>query len=75
MTNFEPILEKSIDYLKKEIERLTGYCKKYPEIDQFIKPIISYSDQNAYGKQGNEEAKLGIQIIQHIHISWIVLYS
>lgn len=62
---FDKITKTSQDYLQKQIDELKSYCDKDPDVAEMVRYIIAYSDQMAYCG-GDEDAKIGRQIIQHI---------
>jgi len=62
---FEKITEKSQSYLQAQIDELKQACDKDPAIAEMVRYILAYSDQMAYCG-GDEDARIGRQIIQHI---------
>lgn len=62
---FDTIREKSHHFLDAQIDELKSSCEKNPGIAEMVRYILAYSDQMAYCG-GDEDAKVGRQIIQHI---------
>lgn len=62
---FDTIQEKSQSYLQAQIDELKQSCDKDPGVAEMVRYILAYSDQMAYCG-GNEDARIGRQIIQHI---------
>jgi hypothetical protein len=62
---FEKITEKSQNYLQAQIDELKKSCDKDPGVAEMVRYILAYSDQMAYCG-GDEDARIGRQIIQHI---------
>jgi hypothetical protein len=62
---FDKVAEKSRIYLDSQIDELKSTCDKDPGVAEMVRYILAYSDQMAYCG-GDEDAKIGRQIIQHI---------
>ena len=62
---FEKITEVSHQFLQSQIDELRTTCDKDPRVAEMVRYIIAYSDQMAYSN-GDEDAEIGRQIIQHI---------
>lgn len=62
---FETITEKSHKYLDQHIQELTDTCNNYPDIKEFVRYIIAYSDEMAYSG-GSQDARIGRELIQFI---------
>lgn len=62
---FDAIREKSHTFLDAQIDELKQSCEKDPGVAEMVRYILAYSDQMAYCG-GDEDAKIGRQIIQHI---------
>lgn len=72
---FESITRTSRHYLQQQIDELRATCDKDPGVAEMVRYIIAYSDQMAYSG-GDEDAKIGRQILTHIwEISGIDLSS
>lgn len=62
---FDKITKISQDYLQKQIDELKQTCEKDPAVAEMVGYIIAYGEQMAYCS-GDEDAKIGRQIIQHM---------
>jgi hypothetical protein len=62
---FDTITKKSHNYLQLQIDELKQSCDKDPGVAEMVRYILAYSDQMAYCG-GDEDARIGRQIIQHI---------
>lgn len=62
---FDKIATKSHEYLQNQIDELKDTCEKDSAVAEMVKYIVAYSDQMAYCG-GDEDARIGRQIIQHI---------
>lgn len=62
---FESVTLASHNRLQAQIDELKATCDKDPAVAEMVRYIIAYSDQMAYCG-GDEDAKIGRQIIQHI---------
>jgi hypothetical protein len=62
---FDNIAKISHDYLQSQIDQLKATCDKDPAVAEMVRYIVAYSDQMAYCS-GDNDARIGRQIIQHI---------
>ncbi len=62
---FDKVTAKSHTYLDGQIAELKESCDKDPGVAEMVRYILAYSDQMAYCG-GDEDAKIGREIIQHI---------
>lgn len=63
---FETITKKSHEYLDAQIQDLEKKCNDYPDIKEFVRYIIAYSDEMAYGSEGSLDSDIGDELIQFI---------
>lgn len=62
---FDTVREKSHKYLDQQLDELQKYCTNDLGVAEMVKYIVAYSDQMAYCG-GNEDAKIGREIIQFL---------
>ena len=62
---FKSITNTSKLYLLAQIDELKTMCDKDPAVAEMVRYILAYSDQMAYCG-GDDDARIGRQIIQHI---------
>ncbi len=62
---FDAVSKKSHEYLQLQLDELKDTCDKDPAVAEMVRYILAYSDQMAYCG-GNEDAKIGREIIQMI---------
>jgi hypothetical protein len=63
---FETITEKSHEYLNIQIQELAQVCDDSPDIKEFVRYIIAYSDEMAYSTDGSVDSDIGRELIQFI---------
>lgn len=65
MIDFTKLKGLQVIAFERQLDKLQDYCEEYPNIAEFISPILTYGSEQAYCG-GSPEANLGRQIIQHM---------
>lgn len=66
MVDFTNISKAQENAFNEQLQYLKQYCEEDKFVEEMVSYIIAFSDEDAYAEKSSDEARLGLDILQHI---------